>query len=117
MQHYIDMRTKYFDFSTTTSRRGYWMAFLFNFIVSLVIGVVAGLTGITALSTVYSVAVFIPSLAITIRRLRDTGKHWAWYFIGFVPLAGPIILLVMLCKPSVAQNTVNAAPVYEEYDY
>ena len=41
----------------------------------------------------------VPLLALTVRRLRDVGIHWAYIFIVFVPL-GAITLLVMLAMPS-----------------
>ena len=117
MQHYIDMWTNFFNFSGPTSRRGYWMAFLFNWVVSVVVGLIAGFTGLGFLTTVYTAVVFIPSLSIAIRRLRDAGKHWAWYFINFIPLVGQIIFIIMLCKPSISKPTYTAASAYEEYDY
>ena len=90
------------NFSDRTDRRGYWMAFLINFIIGLVLSaIVAILPKLAFISTIYGLAVLIPSLAICVRRLRDAGKHWAWIFIPFVPIVGWIILLIMLCKPSV----------------
>ena len=103
MNYYLDMWKNFTNFSGTTSRRGYWMAVLFNFIVSFVIGIVAGLAGLTVLSTIYTYAVLIPSLAMNIRRLRDGGCHWANIFWSFLPLIGTIILLVKLCKPTASE--------------
>ena len=48
--------------------------------------------------TLFSLVTFIPNLAITVRRLRDAGFHWAFIFIKFVPSVGPIILIVLLCQ-------------------
>lgn len=97
MQEYIAMWKNYANFSGRTNVRGYWMAFLFNFIVSAVIGAV----GIEILATIYSLAALIPGLAIGIRRLNDAGKKWTWIFINLIPLVGWIIYIVMLCKPSI----------------
>lgn len=116
MQEYIDFWKNYFNFSGRTSRRGYWMAYLFNFLASFVIGFVAGFSGLDILATIYTYAIMIPSLAIGVRRLRDAGKHWAWIFINLIPLVGQIIFIVMLCQPSVAapaQNTYDAATGYD----
>ena len=41
----------------------------------------------------------VPLLALTVRRLRDVGFHWAYIFIVFVPFGG-LALLVMLAMPS-----------------
>ena len=102
MKEYLDMWKNYANFGGKTSIRGYWMAFLFNFIVSTVIGIITGVLPVLAfLSAIYSLAALIPGLALTVRRLRDAGKRWTWIFISFVPLVGFIILIIMLCKPSV----------------
>ena len=77
------------------------MAFLFLVISSFVVGIVSGITGITALSTIWSLAIFIPSLAMAIRRLRDAGMHWAWIFINVIPVIGTIAYIVCLIRPSV----------------
>ena len=59
-----------------------------EFVVLAVIGVLAGL------------AVFIPTLAVTWRRLHDTGRSGGYFFIGLIPLVGPILLLIWLCRDS-----------------
>lgn len=117
MQYYADMWTHYFDFTGRTSRRGYWMAVLVNYVVSLVISFVGGLVGIGWLGTVYTIAVAIPGVSISVRRLRDAGKHWGWYFINLIPLVGQIIFLVMLCQPSVAQPEPQKQWESDEYSY
>lgn len=117
MQYYVDMWTHYADFTGRTSRRGYWMAILFNCLAALVIGLVGGLLDTTLLSSIYSLATLIPGIAIVIRRLRDAGKHWAWYFINFAPIVGQIVMLVFLCQPSVAQPEPQKQWTYDEYSY
>jgi uncharacterized membrane protein YhaH (DUF805 family) len=42
----------------------------------------------------YCLALFVPSLSVTVRRLHDIGKSGWWYFIAFLPLIGGIILFV-----------------------
>ena len=106
MTEYLNMWKNYVNFSDRTTRRGYWMAVLFNFIASLIIGLIGGLIGLDFLSYIYSLAVLLPGLGITVRRLRDAGKGWGWIFICLVPLVGWIILLVMLCKASVPDDGV-----------
>jgi uncharacterized membrane protein YhaH (DUF805 family) len=46
------------------------------------------------------VAAILPSLALTIRRLRDAGKHWAWVFIGVLPIIGTVWLIWLMVQPS-----------------
>lgn len=51
---------------------------------------------------VYSLATFVPGLALTVRRLRDGGFHWAMIFISFIPYVGPLVLLILLALPTKA---------------
>ena len=110
MKEYLDMWKNYANFSSRTSVRGYWMAFLFNMIASFALSLIASiLPALAILGSLYTLAALIPGIAITIRRLRDAGKKWAWIFIGLVPLAGVIILIVLLCKASVpTENCIEA---------
>ena len=101
---YMDMWKNFANFSGRTSVGGYWWAYLGNIIVSIVLGLI----GVEVLITVYSLATLIPTLFIAVRRLRDAGKGWGWLFINLVPLVGWIIFIVLLCKPSVNDNIVDA---------
>ena len=110
MKEYLNMWKNYANFSGRTSVRGYWMAFLFNMIASFALSLIASILPVLAiLGSLYTLAALIPGIAITIRRLRDAGKNWAWIFIGLVPLVGVIILIVLLCKASApAENCIEA---------
>ena len=101
---YVDMWKNFANFSGRTSVGGYWWAYLGNIIVSIVLGLI----GVEVLITVYSLATLIPTLSIAVRRLRAAGKGWGWLFINLVPLVGWIIFIVMMCKPSVNDNIVDA---------
>lgn len=52
--------------------------------------------------SIWAVATIVPSVPITVRRLRDAGKHWGWIFIGLIPLVGGIWMIWLLVQPSVA---------------
>lgn len=54
--------------------------------------------------TIYSVAIIIPSLSISIRRLQDAGFHWAFIFLDLIPSIGSIVLLILHCLPTNAVN-------------
>ena len=64
----------------------------------------------TFLGMVYLLANLVPGLAVTIRRLHDTGKSGFWIFIGLIPLIGKIILLIMLCQDSEKGKSIRAEP-------
>ena len=107
MKEYVAFWKNFANFSARTTIRGYWMAFLFNFLAGLVLGaIVALLPDLAFISGIYSLAVLVPNLAIIVRRLNDAGKHWGWIFISLVPAVGWIILIIMLCKPAIPDNGV-----------
>lgn len=77
------------------------MFFLFNAIISLVLTLLDKLLHIgTLLTTLYSLAVLLPSLSVAVRRLHDTGRSGWWLFIALIPIIGAIILLVFMCLDS-----------------
>ena len=89
--------TKYATFSGRARRSEYWYFCLFNAIAAVVMKVLA-LAIDLPLDTIYSVAVFIPGLAVVVRRLHDIGKSGWSYLFGLIPLVGWILLLVWFCK-------------------
>jgi uncharacterized membrane protein YhaH (DUF805 family) len=90
------------DFSGRSRRKEYWYFQLFNGIVMIFIGLFAVAFSDQdkpamipfGLMFVYGFVVFVPSLAVTVRRLHDIGKSGYWYFIAFIPLIGGLILFV-----------------------
>ena len=97
MEWYLTVLKKYAVFSGRARRKEYWYFVLFNFIVALVLGVVDNVLGTGGLlGIVYMLGVFIPGLAVAIRRLHDTGRSGWWILIGFVPIIGVIVLIVFL---------------------
>lgn len=89
----------YANFSGRLSVPGYWWFFLANFIVGIVLNVLAQVSGIfLVLALVYSLAVLIPGIGAGIRRLHDTGRSGWWLLISLVPLVGIIVLIVFLAS-------------------
>lgn len=103
MHWYLAVLKNYFGFSGRARRSEYWFFVLFNFLIAIALAFVDGMvgtfdaqTGIGMLSGIYSLAVFIPTLAVTFRRLHDTNRTAWWLLIAFVPLIGAIVLLVFM---------------------
>ena len=80
------------------------MFVLFNMIISWIVGFIFGLIGVGLLAYIYTLAVFIPSLAVGVRRLHDTGRSRWWFLIAFVPIVGSIWLIVLFCMDSQADK-------------
>ena len=102
MQEFLALWKNYVNFKDRTSRRGFWMAILFNFILAvLLMSLGMMVSALTFLYPLYCLAALIPSLAIEIRRLHDINKSGWWLLIALVPFVGAILLLVWYCKASV----------------
>ncbi|MFJ8860946.1 DUF805 domain-containing protein [Streptomyces sp. NPDC102451] len=97
MNWYLAVLKNYAGFSGRARRKEYWMFALFNFIAAVVLGAIGLAIDSQVPYYIYLLAVLIPSLAVAVRRLHDTGRSGWWILIAFVPLVGGIILLVFLC--------------------
>ncbi len=112
MSWYVQVLKKYVVFGGRARRKEYWYFALFNLIFALVLGVIDGLVGTySVLSSLYSLAVLLPAIGVSVRRLHDTGRSGWWLFIGLIPLIGAIILLVYMVSDSQAgTNEYGASP-------
>lgn len=102
INNYASFWKNYVNFKDRTSKGGYWWAFLANLIVAFVVGIIdrflSGGQGTPGtLAILFELAILLPGLAITVRRLRDAGRPWYHILIGLIPLVGDIILIVWLC--------------------
>lgn len=112
MDWYLKVIRNYVGFSGRARRKEYWMFFLFNLIISIVLAIVDGALGLKIggeqgaglLGLVYSLAVLLPGIAVSIRRLHDTGRSGWWLLIALVPFIGFIVLLVFMVLDSQGGN-------------
>lgn len=101
MNYYLDPITKYYvDFDGKATRKEFWMFVLINFLVSIIVWVIWWIIHLWFLGAIYSLWVFLPSLAITVRRLHDIGKSWWWILISLIPFIWAIWLFILLVLPS-----------------
>lgn len=112
MNWYLDVLKKYAVFNGRARRKEYWMFFLFNIIIAVVLGIVEGIVGGPGvLAGIYGLAVLLPGIAVSIRRLHDTDRSGWWLLIGLVPLIGAIVLLVFFVQDSqAAENQYGPNP-------
>ena len=93
----------YAGFTGRARRKEYWFFILFYLIFSIVLMFVDGATGslnantgVGLFSGIFALAMFIPSLAVGVRRLHDTDRTGWWVLINFLPLIGFLIFLVFM---------------------
>jgi len=102
MNWYFQVLKKYAVFDGRAGRKEYWYFVLFNVIIGFVLGLIEGLAGITleigfgVLSLIYTLAVLLPSIGVSVRRLHDTGRSGWWLFIGLIPFIGGIIIFIFM---------------------
>lgn len=107
MKWYLEALKKYAVFSGRSRRKEYWYFVLFNMIITIALAFVDQITGLVSaeagmglLSGIYTLAVLIPDVAVSVRRLHDTGRSGWWLFIILVPIIGAIVLFVFMVQDS-----------------
>ncbi|MEU4193881.1 DUF805 domain-containing protein [Kribbella sp. NPDC026611] len=106
MQWYLDVLKKYAVFAGRARRKEYWMFVLFSAIVSIILSIIDRIAGLDygpnnssgVLSTIYSLAVLIPSLAVGVRRMHDTNRSGWWILINLIPCVGWIVWIVFAAQ-------------------
>ena len=90
---------KYVVIEGRAPRSEYWWFVLFAVLASFVLGIVDaaifGIDGMTPLSTLFSLAILIPSITVGVRRLHDRDMSGWWMLLMLLPLIGMLILLVI----------------------
>ncbi|GLY31109.1 DUF805 domain-containing protein [Kineosporia sp. NBRC 101731] len=93
---------KYVDFSGRARRSEYWFWTLFAVIVTVVAAIIDAVIGFQIVTYIAFVALLLPGIAVTVRRLHDTGRSGFWYLIVFVPFVGGLVLFVFTLLDSEA---------------
>ena len=120
IQAYKNFFKGFLDFTGRSTRSDFWWVWLMNSILFLPLyifwfqmalkdaGGTDPILGVAIISIymILAIVLFIPSLAVKVRRLRDAGIHWAFIFLYFVPMGG-IALLVLLAMPTKEVETVT----------
>jgi uncharacterized membrane protein YhaH (DUF805 family) len=107
MNWYLMVLKNYTVFSGRARRQEYWMFVLFNMIFGIVamtldnvLGIAMESLGYGPLYMVYGLVLFLPGLAVAVRRLHDVGKSGWMMLIALIPIIGAIWLLVLLSTDS-----------------
>jgi len=121
MNWYLKVLNQYADFSGRARRKEYWMFTLVNAMIAIIAMVIDNVLGMAdetigcgPLYGLYTLAMFIPALAVAVRRLHDIGKSGWMLLISFLPFIGAIWLIVLLVKDSNSgENKYGPSPKVE----
>lgn len=109
---------RYADFGGRSPRAEYWWFALAYLIVLMIAAAIDGVlgTGFGRVGGLFyalvALAAFVPSLAVTIRRLHDLDRSGWWMLLAFIPLIGGIVLLVWFCsRGTVGPNRFGHDPL------
>ncbi len=107
MNWYIHCIKNYANFSGRARRKEYWIFFLCNIIIITILSFTAELINEYTTTNegfllvgIYGLFIIIPHLACAVRRLHDINKSGGYWFVRFIPLVGPIWLLILLVENS-----------------
>lgn len=108
MNWYLAAFKKYAEFSGRATRQEYWMFVLFNMVFASAASLLDGFLGLNyagsyggnygLINGLYSLILFIPGLAVTVRRLHDTKRSGWFLLIALIPIIGWIRIIVVLAK-------------------
>lgn len=104
MEWYLRVIRNYIGFSGRARRKEFWMFILVNAFVTAVISILDKILGWNlgdddgVLSIIYSLLIFLPSLAVQFRRLHDVERSAWWLLLMFIPVVGWVALIVFSCQ-------------------
>jgi uncharacterized membrane protein YhaH (DUF805 family) len=97
IQYFMDGVTKhYFDFNGRTRRTAFWYYMLVYVVIYIVLAIVQSVAHMTTpiITSIFALALLLPTLGMEVRRLHDTNRSGWWVLIALVPLIGIILLIV-----------------------
>ncbi len=126
---YKNFFKNYAEFTGRSTRSDYWWVWLGNFILSIPFWIIYFYTVflsivmdsiddsvsestfmvlglVVIIYAIFYLAILVPTLALSVRRLRDAGFHWAFIFLRFAPMGG-IALLILHAMPTKEIEVVN----------
>jgi uncharacterized membrane protein YhaH (DUF805 family) len=102
--------SKYATFGGRSSRSAYWWWFLFYVLVIIGASILDAAANAPVFTGLAWLGLFLPNLAVLVRRLHDTDHSGWWVLIGLIPLIGAIVLIVFACTDSGPPNKYGQGP-------
>ena len=113
MEWYLKVvKDNYANAKGRARRKEYWMFVLFNFIFAVAAFIIDNILGsFPLIYMLYCLAIIVPGIAVSIRRLHDIGKSGWWFLICLIPIAGGIWFLVLVCTDGTpGENSYGPSP-------
>ena len=123
MNYYLEALKKYAVFHGRAHRAEFWWFVLFNAIFSFALNItfgarvgvpeetVSSASPLAILPAIYGLAVLLPAIGVSIRRLHDTNRSGWWLLIALFPIVGAIVLIVFYAQAGDAgENQFGADP-------
>lgn len=110
MHWYVDVLKKYTQFSGRARRQEFWMFVLGSLIVSIALAIIGKIVGTSLLSSIYSLAVLLPSLAVGVRRLHDTNRSGWFMLLCIVPLINLVLIYFWALEGEKNENAFGPDP-------
>ncbi|BBM03905.1 DUF805 domain-containing protein [Microbulbifer sp. GL-2] len=112
MKYFLDALSKYADFTGRARRTEFWMFTLIYIVLSIGVSLLDVLLGAGFLAILFALALLVPTISITARRLHDTGRSGWWQLLNLIPLIGGIILIIFLILDSTEENKWGTSPKF-----
>lgn len=132
MNEILTVYRRYVQFEGRSGRREYWIYLLFYLISCAVLSIVDNMMfgasraitsgpgwsmdgGFQPLTSIFAVISLVPGIAVTVRRLHDTGKSGWWALVGLIPLIGWIWVLVLCAARGEPGPNSHGEPVTADH--
>lgn len=112
IQNYVGVLRNWSNFSGRARRREYWMFFLGNIALGIVLAIVGGLLGKLGMAIValFWLVIIVPTIAVSVRRLHDTGRPGWWYLLVLVPFGAFVLLYFFVVEGQPGTNEYGPNP-------
>jgi uncharacterized membrane protein YhaH (DUF805 family) len=114
LEWYVEVLKKYATFDGRARRKEYWMFQLINTIILIGLLILSFTisSSFALIVAIYTIGIFAPSIAVTVRRLHDIDKSGSWILISLVPFIGGIWFFILTCtEGTYGPNSYGTDPI------
>ena len=116
MDWYVKMlKEKYADFNGRERRKEFWMFYLVNFVIIVLLISIEQLFHRDGFAAgIFAVGIAVPFYAALVRRLHDTDRSGWWFFLGAIPIIGIFLIVILASDGTPGQNQYGPDPKNRE---